>query len=201
MKDLTEVAFHQASYSYALPLSTHMPFEDLSKVKKDKGTKRDKTVQQTGENALLCGSALKFWRSGRVGSAMTAIDCGAAANSLVFAPVSGTVTNVCTYNYENKVEDYEIHIRPIGHPTLEIVLIHVKSPCVKIGATVVGGVTPLARVRKMSAYVRNQLGTYAPSGGNHTHIQLNDTTTAEYKRRHAKKNTGTTQGAGETDSL
>jgi len=200
MKDLTEVAFHQASYSYALPLSTHMPFEDLSKAKKDKGTKRDKTVQQTGKNALLCGSALKLWRSGRVGSAMTAVDCGAASSSLVFAPVSGTVTKVCTYDYEGKVEDYEIHIRPVGHPTLEIVLIHVKSPYVKRGETVVGGVTPIARVRKMSAYVRNQLGTYAPSGGNHTHVQLNDTTTAEYKRRHAKKRIGTARGVDETDS-
>ncbi|MBK5211429.1 MAG: hypothetical protein JJE36_03860 [Coriobacteriia bacterium] len=187
VENLTEVAFHQASYSYALPLSTHMPFEDLSKAEKDTGSKRDKTVQQTGNNALLCGSALKFWRTGRSGSAMTAIDCGAASSSLVFAPVTGTVTKVCTYNYENKVEDYEIHIRPVGYPSLEIVLIHVKSPYVKRGETVVGGVTPLARVRKMSAYVRNQLGTYAPDGGNHAHIQLNDTTTAEYKRRHAVK--------------
>ena len=199
MKDLTEVAFHQASYSYALPLNTHMPFEDLSKAKKNKGTKRDKTVQQTGKNALLCGSALKLWRSGRVGSVMTAVDCGAASSSLVFAPVSGIVTKVCTYDYEGKVEDYEIHIRPGGHPNLEIVLIHVKSPYVKRGETVIGGVTPLARVRKMSAYVRNQLSTYAPSGGNHTHVQLNDTTTAEYKRRHAKKSTGVVQGAGGTN--
>ena len=195
VKNMTEVAFHQASYSYALPMKTHLPFYDLGKAKKQRGTKRDKSIQPVGPNALLCGSALKYWRSGRSTAAMTALDCGAAPGSLVYAPVSGTISRVCTYNYENKVDDYEIHIVPEGYPDIEVVLIHVKSPYVIAGDTVAAGVTPLARVRKMSAYVRNQLGTYAKEAGNHTHMQINDTKCAAYKQRQAHLKT-----VDETDS-
>lgn len=186
VKNMTEVAFHQASYSYALPMKTHMPDYGLAKAKKQKGTKRDKSVQPDGKDALLCGSALKYWRSGRNTPITSAADCGAPASSLVYSPVTGVVTDVCTYDYDGKVNDYEIHIRPEGTSGVEMVLIHVKSPYVQEGDNVVGGVTPVARVRNMSAYVRNQLATYTKGKGNHTHIQMNDITTAEYKRRHCE---------------
>lgn len=185
VKTLTEVAFHQASFRYTLPLSTHMPFLDLTKAAKQKGTKRDKSKQPQGMNVPLEGMALKFWRSGRHTAAMTAIDCGSKAGSLVYAPISGVVTKVCTYNYDNKCTDYEIHIQPTQYPNLEIVMIHVTDPYIVVGDQVTGGLTPVARVRDIGKYVRNQLATYTKGTGNHVHIQLNDTTTAEYKKRQA----------------
>ena len=186
VKNLTEVGFHQASYSYGLAMKTHMPSYSLAKAKKQKGTKRDKSIQPMGKDVLLCGSALKYWRSGRNTPITSAADCGAPASSLVYSPVTGIVTDVCTYNYDDKVNDYEIHIRPEGTSGIEMVLIHVKSPYVVEGDKVVGGVTPIARVRNMSAYVRNQLATYTKGKGNHTHIQMNDITNDEYKRRHSE---------------
>lgn len=194
--DLTEVAFHQASYDDAVALTTHLKMASLKSAKKNKGTKRDKTTQQSGCDALLCGEALQYWRSNRHTAPTTALDCGAKAGSLVYAPVTGTVTRVVLYNYENKVNDYEIHIRPDGQSKLETVNIHMKSPYVREGDRVEGGVTPIARVRNMGAYVRNQLATYAPEKGNHTHLQVNDTTSASYKKRMSKK---ITQSAGLTE--
>ena len=186
VKNLTEVAFHQASYSYSLAMDTHMPAYSLEKAKKQKGTKRDKSIQPMEKGALLCGSTLQYWRTGRNTPITSAADCGASAGSLVYAPVTGVVTDVCLYDYVGKVNDYEIHIRPDGTTDVEMVLIHVKSPYVIEGDRVVGGLTPIARVRNMSAYVRNQLATYTKDKGNHTHIQMNDITTAEYKRRHSE---------------
>lgn len=181
--DLTEVAFHQANFTYTVPLSTHMPLVTLDKAKKQKGTKRDKTVQQTGPDALLVGSCLRMWRSGRHTACTTAIDVGAPAGSTTYAPINGTVTAVKTYSFEGKVNDYEIHVKSDDYPNLEMVMIHVKDPTVKVGDVVVAGTTPLAQVRNMAQYVRNQLATYAPEHGNHTHIQFNDITRSAYKTR------------------
>lgn len=180
---LTEVAFHQASYTYSLSLDTHLPFLDLSKARKQKGTKRDWSMQPYGKKVLLCGKAIKVWRTGRRTSATSAVDCGAEAGSLVYAPIDGVVTRVNTYNYENKCTDYEIHIQPTGHKNLEMVIIHVESPYVVVGDKVVGGQTPIARVRKMSLFVRNQLASYTKGAGNHAHIQLNDTSKKSYLAR------------------
>lgn len=200
VKNLTEVAFHQASYSYALPMETHLPIYSLEKARNQKGTRRDKSTQPEGLNTLLCGSALEYWRSGRHTGITTAVDCGAAASSLVYAPISGTVSKICTYNYENKVDDYEIHIIPDDHPHLEVVLIHVKSPYIVEGDRVTGGVTPIARVRKMSAYVRNQLATYTGHGGNHTHIQINNTASPAYAKRHKADGTESESDAVKVDA-
>ncbi len=200
VKKLTEVAFHQASYTYALRMNTHLPISSLDKARGQKGTKRDKSTQPQGLNTLLCGSALEYWRSGRRTGITTAADCGAAASSLVYAPISGTVSKICTYNYENKVDDYEIHIVPDDHPHLEVVLIHVKSPYVVEGDRVTGGVTPIARVRKMSAYVRNQLATYTDHGGNHTHLQINNTASPAYAKRHQNDGTESESDAAKVSS-
>lgn len=183
---LSEVAFHQASFRYSVPLSTHLTFLDLDKAEKLKGTQRDKSLQQQGADVPLEGKALKFWRSGRHTSAMTAIDCGSKAGSLAYAPITGVVTKVCTYNYGDKFTDFEIHIRPAQYPELEVVMIHITDPYVVVGDEVTGGLTPVARVRDIGKFVRNQLATYTKGSGNHVHIQLNNTASAEYKQRQTK---------------
>ncbi|MDR1775376.1 MAG: M23 family metallopeptidase [Actinomycetes bacterium] len=186
LEDLTEVAFHPANYGYAVKLSTHMPELSLEKAKKKKGTGRDISVQPAGADALLVGSCLKMWRSGRGTNVMTSMDIGAAAGTVTYAPVDGVVSSVRVYRYDNKVNDYEIHVACDDAPGIEMVMIHVKKPVVQTGDVVVGGVTPMAQVRNISKYVRNQLATYTGDKGNHTHIQFNDTTAASYKARQKK---------------
>ena len=183
MYDLTEVALHQANYSYAIQMETHMPQMDPSDAK-GVGTKRDKSIQRFGSGELLVGSYIEMWRTGRDAKQRTAADCGAKAGSVVFAPVSGTVTSVKTYKLEGKATDYEIHIAPDGTKNIEAVVIHITDVVVRAGDHLLGGVTPIARVMDTAAVVRNQLATYAGAKGNHAHIQFNDTDSAEYLARH-----------------
>jgi hypothetical protein len=74
-----------------------------------------------------------------------------------------------------------VHIQPDGRPELDLVLIHVKSPSVRAGDRVMAGASPLGVVRKFSDRMNLQLGHYTKGGGDHTHLQLNDTTDPEYK--------------------
>ena len=52
-------------------------------------------------------------------------------------------------------------------------LIHVTNPCVSPGDQVLGGVTQVGAVRKLSAKMRLQLSDYTSGPGDHTHVQLN----------------------------
>lgn len=185
VRDLTEVGFHQANYTYAIPMATHMPIMKASEAQ-GVGTKRDKSIQRYGNGAKLVGSCVEMWRSGRDARQMTAADCGAPAGSIVFAPVTGTVTAVKTYTLEGKATDYEIHIAPDGAENVEVVVIHITNVVVRKGDHLLGGASPIARVMDTAKLVRNQLATYAGARGNHAHIQFNDTDSAAYIARHSE---------------
>ncbi|MDR1413013.1 MAG: M23 family metallopeptidase [Actinomycetes bacterium] len=184
-EDLTEVAFHPANFNYAVELKTHLPEMKLAEAKKKHGTGRDISVQPAGDEALLVGSCLKMWRSGRHTAVMTSMDIGARAGTPVRSSVDGTVTSVRVYRYDNKVDDYEIHVACDEAPGIEMVMIHVAKPKVQTGDRVTAGVTPVAEVRNLAKYVRNQLASYTSKKdpGNHTHIQFNDTRKSSYKAR------------------
>lgn len=180
VEDLTEVGFHQASYSYALRMKSAMPAADMKAAKREKGTGRDIALQQKGADAELVGSALVMWRN-RPGKPDTAVDVGARAGSPVLAPLTGTVVKVKRYSLYGKYDDFELHIQPDGKPGLDLVMIHISDLTVKPGDRVRGGVTPVGTVRKLSDRVNHQLGDYTRGGGDHTHIQLNDATHPDYK--------------------
>lgn len=143
-RSVTCVAFHQASY----PNAQHMA-------------------------PAYKGKVNKLWRSGRVGPPDTAVDVGGAPGSKVVSPVSGTVVEVREYNLYNKYPDYQIHIVPDGWANLEVVLIHITDVIVKPGDVVVAGVTPMARIRRLSDRFRPQLAEVSRDDGDHVHMQLN----------------------------
>lgn len=180
LRTLTELGFHQASYSYAVHLKTEMPFADMSAVKKAKTTHRDISKQATGPSAVLTGAALVMWRD-RPGKPDTAVDVGAKPGSDVLAPVDGTVVKVKKYKLYGKYTDYEIHIQPNGLKTIDVVMIHITDVSVTPGTPVRAGVTRIGAVRKLSDRETLQLGHYTKGGGDHTHVQLNDATDPEYK--------------------
>lgn len=180
VQDLTEIGFHQASYPYARHLKTHLDDADMGDAKRNRTTDRDKSAQSNAADAYLVGETLRMWRS-RPGKPDSAVDVGADPGSPVYAPVSGTVVKVKRYKLYNTYDDYEIHIRPDGHPTLDVVVIHIDDVAVTPGNRVVGGVSKLAVVRKLAKSVGSQLTSYTKNGGHHTHIQVNDATDPRYK--------------------
>jgi hypothetical protein len=180
---LTEIAFHQASYSYAQHLSTKIPTFPMEKAKDKHGTGRTPAVSVADSKGWLGGYVLQLWRT-RPGAPDTAADVGAAAGSPVLAPVDGTVILIKSYKLYQKYADYEVHIRPTAHDDLDVVLIHISKPTVKAGDATVGGVTQIGSVRSLSSEMRLQLSEYTTAAGDHTHIQLN------------KVEPGTTKGVG-----
>ncbi|MGN0072889.1 MAG: hypothetical protein ACI36W_03710 [Coriobacteriales bacterium] len=182
---LTEVLIHNASYSYALPLKTKLTEATNVDVIAQHGTGRDANAQPTGD-AWLTGEFIRCYRSTSEGPKLSAIDCGGPVGATVYAPVSGTVVKVVEYDlYNNSAyPDVRVHIQPEGRPDLDVVLIHLTDVSCKEGDVVEGGVTPIAAVRDVYAYIGDQmqLKDYTALGdnGNHTHIQVNDVTNKDY---------------------
>jgi murein DD-endopeptidase MepM/ murein hydrolase activator NlpD len=178
---LTEIGFHQAANSYALRMTSPLPDAKLSKAAGKKGTSRETSTQPTAANAVLVGSVLRMWRS-RPGRPDTAADVGARPGTAVLSPVNGTVVKIKSYKLYGNWADFEIHIRPDGFDNVDLVLIHVTDLSVTQGSTVVAGVTQVARVRKLSDKVSEQLADYVKGGGgDHVHVQVNNARDPLYK--------------------
>lgn len=177
---LTEIAFHQASGDKAQSMTSLLPDADMAAADQKRGTGRSQATSTSAESstdaavpAILTGSVLRMWRSNRSGPCDTAVDVGALPGTPVLAPVTGTVVEVRAYKLYDKYDDFEVHIRPDGWPQIDVVLIHIDRIGVKVGDQVVGGVTPVAVVRKLSDRVDHQLGRYTKDGGDHVHVQVN----------------------------
>lgn len=187
--DLTELAFHQACYDTALPMQSLLPDADPATANQKRGTGRtyiERDPQDTGE-AILGGTVIRMWRSNRYGQPDTAADVGALPGTPVIAPVNGTVIDVKHYELYGKYEDIEIHIQPAGRPEIDLVMIHVTDPTIRVGESVVGGVTRIASVRRLSDRIDHQIAEYTPDAGDHTHMQINRV-----------EQPGTTEPAGES---
>ncbi|PKQ17036.1 MAG: hypothetical protein CVT67_02550 [Actinobacteria bacterium HGW-Actinobacteria-7] len=178
--DVTEIGFHQASYSYALHMKSLLPYADAEKAKKARTTHRDLKKQEVTADAVLTGEVLKLWRN-RPGKPDTAMDVGADAGSIVVSPVTGTVVKVKRFDLYGKYPDVEIHIQPEGLPKLDVVMIHLDGITCTPGDTVIAGVTPIAHIRDLDPRIGPQLKSYTRNGGTHTHVQINDVTNPSYK--------------------
>jgi len=172
VESLTELAFHQASGKTALHVESLLPDANMNVVAQNHGSGRT-VPTETVTPSVLTGSVLRMWRSNRSGAPDTAADIGALPGTLVYAPVTGTVLQVRAYKLYEKYDDYEIHIQPGGWEDVDVVIIHVDSPSVKAGDRVVGGITRIATVRKLSDRVTPQLAAYTKDAGDHVHLQLN----------------------------
>lgn len=180
LTDLTEVGFHQASYAYAMHMSTPLTEADNSDTRDAHSTGRDISKQPVGASAELQGSFIRMWRS-RPGKPDTASDVGAPPGSDVYSPVSGTVVKIKRYKLYGKYDDFEIHIQPKGWTDIDLVIIHTTDLSIAVGDTVSAGVTRIAAVRKLSDRVHHQLGDYTGDGGDHVHVQINNANDARYK--------------------
>ncbi|MCL2881599.1 MAG: hypothetical protein FWF45_01700 [Coriobacteriia bacterium] len=186
MRDLTEVGFHPASNPYAMVLDTTLTPADATTVRATHTTGRNKSKQPTGDNVALIGNYIQMWRTD-TGSipGRTSIDEGAPAGSVTYAPITGTITAVREYNYENGCKDYEVHMsfEATALARYEVVMIHEENVKVKVGDEVTGGLTPIAQVRDLTPFLKNQLGEYTGEAGNHAHVQVNDLRAPSYAER------------------
>lgn len=181
---VTTLAFHQASGDKARHLTSLVSDtsagalkEAVDAAKADTATAAAAFSARAGGPAdgdgVWTGSAIRLWRSNRTGEPDTAVDIGANPGTDVYAPISGSVLQARSYMLYGKHPDWEIHIRPDGHPELDLVLIHVEDVSVQAGDRVVAGVTRIAAVRDLTKVMYLQLATYTLNGGAHVHIQLN----------------------------
>lgn len=118
-------------------------------------------------------SYAKMSRSSRNGRQFSSIDIGAKAGAIVKSLVNGKVALVRKYKLYGYIDDYEIHIFPDGYKDRHLVIIHIADIKVKKGDIVKRGKTPLARVRRLSSRIKNQLREYTKEKGDHIHVQVN----------------------------
>jgi biotin carboxyl carrier protein len=179
-KRLTEIGFHQASYPWAMRMKTPLKDATNADARGKQGTGRETSTQPTGADAFLVGRVIRMWRN-RPGKPDTAGDVGAKPGSAVISPVTGTVVKIKSYKLYGKWADYEMHITPDGFDNIDIVMIHISNPTVKVGQRVDAGITRVGAVRKLSDKVTDQLAQYVKDGGDHVHLQVNDASYPGYK--------------------
>ena len=180
-QDLSGVLFHQASYAYALVMTTELPEADSGTISPENPVRVNKSQQ---EGAWLDADALHLWRNTDSTEMDTSIDVGATAGTQVVSPVTGTVVLLKDYMLYDEVPDIEIHIQPEGRPDLDAVILHTQDPLVKPGDHVDAGITPLSHIRDIAAQLYDvHLAPYTAEDdpGNHVHIQINDANYEAYR--------------------
>lgn len=173
---VTALGFHQASFNNAVSMTSLVPDCDM-KLALELHAVPPSGDSENADPAVWDGACLRLWRSNRPGEPDTAADVGANPGTPVYSPVDGTIVEVKPYKLYNKYDDFEIHIQPTGRDTIQVVMIHIADPVIKAGDALVGGVTRIGSVRKMSDKITNlQLREYTGNGGDHVHLQVNDLT-------------------------
>lgn len=161
--DLLAVGFHQASGKKVLKQT---PTSSVIRIYKP-----IKTKQLLGKvtGIKMFQQALR----GRGTSNMTAADCAVKPNSIILAPVTGTVMMVKNYRLYGVYKDVQLEILPDAtSPKIRVVVLHVQDPRVKVGDRVEGGVTPIATVRHFRFL--SSVNRYLPVRyADHTHVQIN----------------------------
>jgi biotin carboxyl carrier protein len=132
------VAFHEATRPEALPLAPHGEL-----VANDNPTKFTATTQTPGPPYRVLSSR------GRARPATSAVDVVVPEGASVTAPVTGRVVEVREYVLYGRLRDWRVVLEPAERPDLQVVLIHLHEPRVRVGDEVVAGTTPLAVVRQL----------------------------------------------------
>jgi biotin carboxyl carrier protein len=180
---ITEIEFHQASFSTALQLTPLITVVDAQEVADKHGTNHVPADDQPRGNNPLIAETVSTWRLDSVGPEMSSVDVGAVAGTDVYAPVSGTVVKIRSYSLFGLIDDFEVHIQSLEHPGLDIVMLHIDDLSIEVGDTVYGGATRVAKVRNIGSVIDNNLANFTAQGdpGDHCHVQVNDATREDYQ--------------------
>lgn len=179
---ITAVAFHPTSYTGTFQMKPLIELRSPSQGKAAGEAARaagiisvEPTASPSADvDGVWTGWAVQTWRTGHYGKLDTALDCGAKPGTPVLAPVTGTVMLVRPYKLYGRVDDFEFNIKPDAWSDVDVIVLHVTDPVVQPGDRIIGGVTQIASVRKLTSVLTGiSLRTFTPEGGNHTHVQLN----------------------------
>jgi len=108
----------------------------------------------------------------RPGPATSSMDVGAAAGTVVFSPVNGSIAGIRSYNLKGQCPDTEIKIQPQNQSNMLVVLTHLGNIQATLGQPVRAGESRLGSVRKLDGCVEQQLSSYTYDRGNHVHLQV-----------------------------
>jgi len=113
---------------------------------------------------------------GTSGAALSAVDVGAPAGSVVYSPVDGVVTAVSPYRVLGSPEGLSIVLTPAGMPDVAVNVTHVEpgpdGAVPRVGSAVGAGRTVLGRVRDMSRVETPAIARYTNDAGNHVTVEL-----------------------------
>ncbi|MGN0262341.1 MAG: hypothetical protein ACI4B9_05815 [Eggerthellaceae bacterium] len=177
--ELTGVIMHQASYEWGQVMTTQAPQADMAEYEASGKPLRVNNEQTDG--LWVDADIAHLYRDTDDTAMDTAADVGGEAGTTVYAPVTGQVIAVESYDLYDETPDIRIHIRPDANPDLDVVLLHQTDPTVQAGDRVEAGITPVSSVRDIAAELTDlQLAYYTQTAGNHSHVQVNDLTNPDY---------------------
>lgn len=163
------VGFHEAAYNIALPMTP----TDPPTVNHGAGN-----VASHREGHARVADLLVLPTRLRDTAPNSALDVAVKAGERVLAPIDGTVTAVRHYRLYGKYPDTRIEIVPKGRPDLQLTVLHVSHPFVKVGDKIVGGKTPFAGHATAFPF-ESQIDRFseARTGSSHPHVHM------EFKHR------------------
>lgn len=177
--ELTGMIMHQASYEWGQVMTTQAPQADMAEYEASGKPLRVNNEQTDG--LWVDADIAHLYRDTDDTAMDTAADVGGEAGTTVYAPVTGQVIAVESYDLYDETPDIRIHIRPDANPDLDVVLLHQTDPTVQAGDRVEAGITPVSSVRDIAAELTDlQLAYYTQTAGNHSHVQVNDLTNPDY---------------------
>lgn len=164
--DPVAVAFHEATQPAALTMA---PLGKLEA--NDNPTKFTPAPDREGPGYRVLSSR------GRARPATSAADIVLELDQQVVAPVSGRVVEVREYALYGKLRDWRIVVEPEGRPDLQVVLVHLSQPKVRVDDVVRAGVSPLATVRPLP--FTSQVDYTIDEPRPHVHLEVKPAVPAE----------------------
>jgi murein DD-endopeptidase MepM/ murein hydrolase activator NlpD len=115
-------------------------------------------------------------RGDRSGPSTAAVDVGAPAGTVVYAPIDGTVSAVADYRVAGEVEGYELVIDPSDAAGELIVKVTHLDPMDSgpptVGSALKVGESVIGRIRDFSGVAEQELSQFTSDAGNHVGIEV-----------------------------
>ncbi|MEX0992022.1 MAG: M23 family metallopeptidase [Actinomycetota bacterium] len=155
----TAVAFHQAYYGDALDM------HPLGSVERNANRTEFQAPSPTPGPTYIVQSS-----RGRGTGPTTAVDIVIPKQSMVTAPVDGTIVAAKRYKLYGQYPDWRVEIRPTDRPDLRVIIIHLDEVQVRRGDEVSATLSPIGRPRVLPFH--SAVNDYVPGGDPHVHIEV-----------------------------
>jgi hypothetical protein len=115
----------------------------------------------------------------QLGGGTEVLVVGAAPDTDVYAPATGTVAAITDTILDGKRHGTKIDIRPAGAPSVIVSLSHVEpDPALSVGSTVLAGVSKLGTVVDIARVEQQALASHTNDSGDNVTIEVHATPTS-----------------------